>query len=126
MGERTELCRYLVQLQGGRCYYCDGKVTMSLRFPHSPARASLERLTPKSEGGDYTKENTVAACQGCNNCRPIVSAQEFKMIRRNMINRWRPCTLPSKEIRNLLKERYGYHTGPIELFDMEQLIVTVD
>lgn len=125
MGERTELCRALVERQNGRCYYCEGKLTMSLRFPHSPARASLERLTPKVNGGAYSEENTVAACQGCNNMRPIISADDFIVIRRDLLKAWQPCTKPSKEIRDLLKKKYGYYTGPIE-FDVQSIVEIVE
>lgn len=39
--------------------------------------ATLEHLTPKSHGGDYSVENAGIACQTCNQKRGVQSIEEF-------------------------------------------------
>lgn len=123
--ERSALCYELAKRQDFKCWYCDGKMTFTRRFPHATSQASLERLTPRSEGGGYTAVNTVAACQGCNNMRPIISPEEFQLVRKSLRTRWPALTKPSKEIRDLLKKEYGYHTGPIEV-DIQSTVEQLD
>lgn len=55
----TQRCiRHLLQLQGGKCFYC--------QQPISEADASLDHLVPRSVGGGGISENNLVVC-----CRPI-------------------------------------------------------
>ena len=40
--------------------------------------ATIEHLTPKSHGGDYSVENAGVACQTCNQKRGVSTIEEFK------------------------------------------------
>lgn len=66
--------------QGGRCYYCGLAMWENALKPAEQARgrsASLpkllqctaEHLHPRSEGGEDTADNIVAACRFCNSKR---------------------------------------------------------
>ncbi|WP_414462379.1 HNH endonuclease [Hyphomicrobium sp. DY-1] len=67
---RTEL----FQEQDGLCFYCtEPMLQLPFRLPRSPLDATLEHLTPFSEGGRRGFPNEVAACHGCNTQRGTTS-----------------------------------------------------
>lgn len=66
--------------QAGRCYYCDlpmwddaldGCAAAECRHGRlpKPLRCTAEHLLPRSEGGEDTADNIVAACLYCNRTR---------------------------------------------------------
>jgi 5-methylcytosine-specific restriction endonuclease McrA len=51
--------RNLWMRDGGRCVYCDAKVTLG--------NFTIDHVVPRSQGGDTSWENLVTSCQSCNN-----------------------------------------------------------
>lgn len=115
----------LVEEQNALCYYCDGKMKSSTRFPNAANRPSLERLTPGHDGGEYTEGNVVAACRACNSARPLVTPDEWREIRRALRPSWPVCSWPRQAMRQHLKDAYGYNTGPI-IVDQQRFVEMVE
>lgn len=59
-----------LQLQGGRCWYCERPVPADV--------ATLDHLIPVSHGGRNNISNVVAACQWCNNKRGQQNPVKFQ------------------------------------------------
>ena len=105
---RRELCRQLCEKQGWRCYYCEGWMLKTSRFPQSPAYPSLERLEEGSIGGGYVEGNVVASCRECNHNRPDLEHDQWLILRRSLVSEWPPCQKMPKELRKAINEKFGY------------------
>jgi 5-methylcytosine-specific restriction endonuclease McrA len=58
-----------LRAQGGRCKYC--LVPLSLKD------ATRDHVIPRAKGGSNHKENTVAACDDCNNAKGDMDVKRF-------------------------------------------------
>jgi len=81
---RTKRQRYkLYMSQGGFCCYC--AKPMWLEGIHKPkeknAKATLEHIKPKINGGGNGINNLKCSCLECNSYRSNISDEEFKVIR---------------------------------------------
>ena len=63
----------LWEKQAGRCCYCGCQ--MRTEPPFGTARATLEHLTPKAQGGSNKRENLALACERCNLQRGRLTAR---------------------------------------------------
>jgi hypothetical protein len=54
---------------GGRCSYCQVKLTLR--------QATLDEVVPRSKGGKRNKTNSVIACRTCNSMKGDKSVEEF-------------------------------------------------
>lgn len=54
--------------QKGRCYWCERKIYMNKSGidRQAPDTATLDHFIPRSQGGDNSFDNSVAACLDCN------------------------------------------------------------
>ena len=89
---RTKLRAVLYKAQNGKCCYCKRPVWLCEK-PETKKdamerlsvskrqvrkrRATLDHLTPKSEGGSNYKGNFALACNGCNSERGSMNWLEF-------------------------------------------------
>ena len=67
--------------QKGRCHYCDCKMTLSVPRPGdrpSEFMCTIDHVTPVALGGGDEIENTVAACNLCNNSRGTIRYAAFR------------------------------------------------
>lgn len=53
----------------GKCFWCDEPLTKKT--------FTVDHIIPRSKGGLYVQENLVTCCQGCNNQRGDMSAEDF-------------------------------------------------
>lgn len=65
--KRKALLTTLFNLQGGKCFYCEGG--MDLRKCNTPSAATVDHLVAKSKGGAKDIYNAVAACRDCNQAK---------------------------------------------------------
>jgi 5-methylcytosine-specific restriction endonuclease McrA len=64
---------------GGCCVYCAVPVRPRAKGLHrAPDLATLDHLTPRSQGGSTTPENLALACHACNNARGTMSVEAFR------------------------------------------------
>lgn len=65
--KRARLIREkLYMKQGGFCYYCLERMTMSTPDERHPRRGTLDHVKPRAEGGGSVADNFVLACFSCN------------------------------------------------------------
>lgn len=110
---RRQTLFLLVEEQGGKCYYCDGRMVTAKRFCNSPGYPSLERIKEGRDGGRYVRSNLVAACRSCNSSRPYLSAEEWRKVRRELVasRRWPAVSHISWDVSRYLQQTFGYPTG---------------
>jgi 5-methylcytosine-specific restriction endonuclease McrA len=64
---------------GGCCTYCGVTVRPRAKGLHrAPDLATLDHLTPRSQGGRTLPDNLVLACHACNNARGDMSVEAFR------------------------------------------------
>jgi 5-methylcytosine-specific restriction endonuclease McrA len=71
--------RVLVKEQGGRCFYCHGRMIMTQK--KCPDRATTDHKLPVVLGGKNGYANIVAACSKCNGLKGALTAAEFIALR---------------------------------------------
>jgi len=71
--------------QENLCYYCGGKMNLSMTKNRSPKKATVEHLLKKSDGGTLRYDNIVVACQQCNCNRGDYSVEMWKVICKEVI-----------------------------------------
>lgn len=76
------LRNFLIKKYKGECYYCQRQVESE-----GPRRATIEHLTPKSRGGNWTLKNVRLACQRCNQIVGDLPRKHKKYIRYKAIER---------------------------------------
>lgn len=67
------------------CYYCGGKMNLSMTKKRSPKKATVEHLLKKADGGTLRYENIVVACQQCNCNRGDYPVKMWKAICKEVI-----------------------------------------
>ena len=65
---------------GTKCYYCTRTMTFTPASgsEYIPRKATVEHLTPLSQGGTHTWDNTVLCCWECNARRGVQDHDRFK------------------------------------------------
>ena len=64
---------------GGCCVYCGVAVRPRAKGLHrAPDLATLDHLTPRSQGGRTVPDNLALACHACNNARGTISVAAFR------------------------------------------------
>jgi 5-methylcytosine-specific restriction endonuclease McrA len=63
---RQKMRRTLFEKQAGRCYWCQGKMTLKQRMPPRRDYATFDHLRPVIHGGTSSYENVVLSCHPCN------------------------------------------------------------
>lgn len=66
--KKTIIKHYLVNKQGGKCYYCNKKLQ----------ELSLDHKQPRSKGGTDHISNLAITCYYCNNTKGNMTENEFK------------------------------------------------
>ena len=67
----------LAERAGWSCGWCGQKTRKDVGWQNS---ATIEHVTPKSEGGSNKISNLMSACARCNRLRGTQNAEEFKLI----------------------------------------------
>lgn len=97
--------------QSGRCYYCDLPMWDAALDNRLPAicrssglpkilQCTAEHLRPRSEGGENTAENIVAACWYCNTtrhkrkCPPSPETHRTRVRQRMAAGQWLAAQVP--------------------------------
>ncbi len=80
--KREELRRKTYEREGGKCFWCGGRVRLTWKRQWTGREtpedaATLDHIIPKSQGGKYDINNLVCACRSCNAKRGSADAQEF-------------------------------------------------
>lgn len=76
---RDTLFAIVFARDGGRCAYCGVPVRPRAKGLHrAPDLATLDHLTPRSEGGRTVADNLALACHGCNNARGTLGVEAFR------------------------------------------------
>ena len=65
---RRDRMAVLLRNQRGRCIWCNCHIT-DLVPPEHPAKATIEHIKPRSQGGSDGLSNLAAACGPCNRSR---------------------------------------------------------
>lgn len=73
-GPRVEWLRQHRIEQGDRCHYCGCRFRD--RWDDRLLVATLDHVIPKSQGGEHSFENTVAACWLCNTAKQSMMPEE--------------------------------------------------
>lgn len=71
----------LFEEQGGKCYYCRRKMSLSGR---GCRRVTIEHLVRRSDGGNHSNDNVVAACARCNEWRDDIPPEIYKRVCRDI------------------------------------------
>jgi hypothetical protein len=67
----------LAERAGWSCGWCGQKTRADMGWQNS---ATIEHVTPRSEGGSNKVTNLMSACARCNRLRGTQNAEEFKMV----------------------------------------------
>ena len=77
-GRRRRALRKFLMDQDPHCKYCRRKL--------SNRKDTFDHVIPKSQGGKSDESNIVLACNGCNNAKGDLSAEEFiQKLRRGLV-----------------------------------------
>ena len=60
---------------GGKCAYCGKPMEWTA---HKPDSFTLDHITPRAEGGTYTMDNLLPACNQCNYMKGTMSLEGFR------------------------------------------------
>ncbi len=95
----------LSEAQNHRCCWC-GKRTVFV--PNRKDSATIEHVTPRSQGGADHPDNYAVACGGCNTARGNMPAEEF-MLRRNqnIVSKKQEVEAAKLAIITELRDRFG-------------------
>ena len=66
------------KISSSNCYYCEKKLTKD--------DATMDHVTPLSQGGSTTKGNVVVACKGCNTKKKDMTAVEWLLYQEKLKN----------------------------------------
>lgn len=73
-------CRGILGVrQGWRCHWCGRALQQAVPETH-PDRATLDHLTPVSQGGATDLANLVLACFRCNQRRGVMAPEAFRRL----------------------------------------------
>ncbi|MFT5849783.1 MAG: hypothetical protein ACI9H6_000602 [Patiriisocius sp.] len=70
--------------QNNLCYYCEHPMFRYRKQPLPSDALTKDHFIPRSEGGETSSENMVAACSQCNNLRGDIDAETFY----NLMQKW--------------------------------------
>lgn len=90
----------------GLCTYCLGEMTYAHRLGGAsdpklhPQEVTIEHLHPREFGGSNAPSNLAGCCTACNNSKDNeISAEDFRALRRSLLDVWPPCTFPPLSVR---------------------------
>lgn len=72
--------------QGGRCIYCECRMTRKAPDSDVPCAtdATLEHIKPACHGGTFADTNLAASCHTCNQARGNIRHETFLVLRRTV------------------------------------------
>lgn len=78
---KTTLKLKLLQKSGGKCTYCNKRLT--LKRKHHVDKVTVDHYIPLAKGGFDDFHNKVAACLKCNNRKADLMPEEFMEVLKN-------------------------------------------
>jgi 5-methylcytosine-specific restriction endonuclease McrA len=85
--QRIKLFETIFSRDGGCCVYCGVEThRLAKGLSRSPKLATLDHVVPRSMGGPLNPANLVLACQGCNNRRGVMDAEEFRILKKRELS----------------------------------------